>query len=102
LNGSDKAPGSSVAIAILALMAGPTVFFLVWLKEIAWDFIKGRKTDTVRPATLKDILLIVLMFPLYLTGLVGAVWLFYKEWDEFTRVTLLCAEGSLRLDFSQH
>ena len=35
---------TSIAIAIVALISGSIVVFLVWLKEIVWDFLKGRKT----------------------------------------------------------
>ncbi|MGQ9566180.1 MAG: hypothetical protein ACUVT5_06520 [Candidatus Bathyarchaeales archaeon] len=99
MNRRDKALDTSVAIVIVVLMAGSIAVFLIWLKEIAWDFIKGRKTGTVRPATLKDILLIVLMFPVYLTGIVGAVWLFYQGWEGFERTVLLCAEASFGFGF---
>jgi len=90
---------TSVAIAIVALMAGSIAVFLIWLKEIAWGFIKGRKTGTVRPPTLKDVLLIVLLFPVYLTGFVGAIWLLYQGWEGFARTVLLCAEASFGFGF---
>jgi hypothetical protein len=89
----------SVAIAIVALIAGSIAVFLIWLKEIGWDFIKGRKTGTVRPATLKDVLLIVLLFPVYFTGFIGAVWLFYQGWQGFAQTVLTCAEGSFGFGF---
>jgi hypothetical protein len=89
----------SVAIAIGVLAVGSIAVFLVWLREIAWSFIKVRKTGVVRPATLRDVLLIVLLFPVYLTGLVGAVWLYYQGWEGFERTVLICAEASFGFGF---
>lgn len=90
---------TSVAIAIVVLISGSIAVFLIWLKEILGDFIKGRKMGTVRPATLKDVLLIVLAFPVYLTGFAGSVWLFYHGWEGFTWTALFCAEASFGFGF---
>jgi hypothetical protein len=43
--------------------------------------------------------LIVLLFPVYLTGLVGAIWLYYQGWEGFERTVLLCAEASFGFGF---
>jgi hypothetical protein len=92
-------PDALQIAVIVVLFSGSVAVFLVWLKEIAWDFIKSRGTDTVRPATLKDIILIVLLFPVYLAGFVGSVWLIYRGWEGFTRIVPLCAEASFGFGF---
>lgn len=90
---------TSLAIAIVAFAAGSIAVFLIWLKVIFWDFLKDQKTGTIMSASLKDILLIVLLFPIYFTGLIGAVWLYYQGWEGFAHTVTFSAEASFGFGF---
>jgi DMSO/TMAO reductase YedYZ heme-binding membrane subunit len=80
-------------------MTGSIAVLLIWLREILWNFVRVGKSGTVRPPTLKNVLIIVLTFPLYLTGFIDSVWLFYQGWEGFARAVLLCAEASFGFGF---
>jgi len=51
----------------------------------------------VRPVTLKDIIVIVLLSPVILTGFTGVVWLFRMGWEGFTRTILLSVGGGFMM-----
>jgi hypothetical protein len=80
-------------VTFAALISGVVASFLIWLKYISWDIIVGRRTATVRPATMKDIVLIMLLCPLFLMGAIGAIWLYYQGWEGFTRAMLMSMGG---------
>jgi hypothetical protein len=68
--------------------------YLIWI----WHFkgmIKIRLQgdwNVIRRMNLKDALLIILLFPFALTGGLGALWLYVKGWEEFTRTITICIE----------
>jgi len=97
--GGNTAIDESAIVAAILLFLGSVAVFVVWLKEIAWDFIKGRFSGTVRPATLKDMLLIIVLFPVYFTGLISAVWLLFQGWDGFERTVVFSTEASFGFGF---
>ncbi|MGA9388042.1 MAG: hypothetical protein WBV70_04360 [Candidatus Bathyarchaeia archaeon] len=45
---------------------------------------------TVGVMTLKDAIVFVLLCPVLLTGCVGAVWIYFKGWEDFTRTISAC------------
>jgi len=66
--------------------------YLLWIWHYR-DLIKSRLQGTsYRPVNLKDIVLMILILPPALTGGIGALWLYYKGWEDFTRTITICIE----------
>jgi hypothetical protein len=80
---------TSQLIAFMFLIAAVIVAIFLWLWE--WrHLIAVRLRGTVGVMTLKDAVIFVLLCPVTLTGSVGAVWIYFKGWEDFTRIILVC------------
>lgn len=68
--------------------------YLVWIWHFR-DMLKARMQGNwtvVKRMDLKDAILIIFLFPFVLTGGIGALWLYAKGWEEFTRTITICIE----------
>ena len=80
---------ASQVVVFASLIAVAIVAIYSWLWE--WRrLIALRIQGTVGLMTLKDAIAFVLLCPVLLTGCVGAVWIYFKGWEDFTRTISVC------------
>lgn len=78
----------SQATVFVFLIATVIVAIFLWLME--WrHLIATRMKRTVEVMTLKDGLTFVLLCPVLITGCIGAMWIYFKGWEDFTRTILI-------------
>lgn len=82
----------TATFAGLIIMAIAPYFIWIWhFRDLLRARIHGNWT-LIRRMNTKDALLVIFLFPFVLTGGIGAVWLYYKGWEDFTRTITICIE----------
>jgi hypothetical protein len=68
--------------------------YLIWtwhFRDMLTARMQGNWT-VIRRMNLEDAILMIFLFPLMLTGGIGALWLYVKGWEDFTRTITICIE----------
>lgn len=85
-------PSQETTFALL-IVTGITAVIL-WLKQW-WPLYKIRATGKVAVMDWKDALAVVLVIPIGLTGFIGALWIYRKGWEDFSRTISICLSYGL-------
>jgi hypothetical protein len=69
----------------------PYVIWIWHFRDLLKARIRGNWT-VIKRMNLKDAALMIFLFPFVLTGGIGALWLYVKGWEDFTRTIIICIE----------